>query len=187
MCVTRLLLTSGCGSGDVPGSSLASGDTARSLYRVLRSSPRAAEKFRTALQQRLAEGKLKLNLDKSAIVPFARRSPKGTIAFLGFELYWRRDIAKRRLLKLKTQPKRLSRSMSSFTAWIKSSRNKMKLDRLWGIARAKLAGHLNYYGVRSNSAKLNHYCLNLPRFRGQHDYVAASTVVERNSNSIGLT
>lgn len=118
---------------------------------------KTAEKFRTALEQRLAKGKLKLNLDKSAIVPFARRNPRGTIAFLGFEFYWGRDAAKRRILKLKTQPKRLARSMKSFTAWIKASRNRMKLDKLWGIARAKLAGHFNYYGVRSNSAKLNHF------------------------------
>lgn len=44
MCVTRLLLTSGCGPGDVPGLSPVSGNTARSLYRVLRSSPRGAER-----------------------------------------------------------------------------------------------------------------------------------------------
>jgi hypothetical protein len=29
--------------------------------------------------------------------------------------------------------------------------------------------------------------LNLPRFRGQHDYVADAAIVERSSNSIGLT
>lgn len=116
-----------------------------------------AQRFRTALTQRLAEGKLKLNLDKSSIVPFSRRSPKGTIAFLGFELYWGRDLARRRVLKVKTQPKRLSRSLSNFTDWIKTSRNRSKLDKLWALARSKLTGHYNYYGVRSNSAKLNHF------------------------------
>jgi group II intron reverse transcriptase/maturase len=120
-------------------------------------SDTAAQQFRTALMARLAEGELKLNLDKSAIVPFSRRSPKGTIAFLGFELYWGRDSAKRRVLKLKTQPKRLSRSIVGFTDWIKANRNKYKLDELWRLARSKLAGHYNYYGVRSNSAKLSHF------------------------------
>lgn len=116
-----------------------------------------AERFRTALVARLAEGDLKLNLDKSAIVPFSRRSPKGTIAFLGFELYWGKDAAQRRVLKLKTQPKRLSRSICDFTDWIKTSRNRMKLDKLWRLARSKFLGHFNYYGVRSNSAKLSHF------------------------------
>jgi hypothetical protein len=118
---------------------------------------KTAERFRTELMARLAEGDLKLNLDKSAIVPFSRRSPKGTIAFLGFELYWGRDAAKRRVLKLKTQPKRLGRSICSFTDWIKAYRNKWRLDDLWRLARSKIAGHYNYYGVRSNSAKLSHF------------------------------
>lgn len=116
-----------------------------------------AEKFRTALVQRLAEGDLKLNLDKSAIVPFSRHSPQGTIAFLGFELYWGRDAARQKVLKLKTQPKRLSRSISDFTDWIKVSRNRMNLDKLWSLARSKLVGHYNYYGVRSNSPKVSHF------------------------------
>ena len=116
-----------------------------------------AEKFRAALVVRMAEGKLRLNLDKSSIVPFSRRSPQGTVAFLGFELYWGRDAARRRFLKLKTQPKRLSRCITDFTDWIKTTRNRMKLDRLWRLARAKLDGHFAYFGVRTNSAKLNHF------------------------------
>jgi group II intron reverse transcriptase/maturase len=119
--------------------------------------PATAEKFRSALVERMAEGKLRLNLDKSSLVPFSRRRPQGTVAFLGFELYWGRDAAKRRFLKLKTQPKRLSRSISAFTDWIKATRNRRKLDHLWRIARAKMQGHFNYFGVRSNSAKLNHF------------------------------
>jgi len=39
-CVTKLQLTSGCRSGDDPGRSLVSGNTERSLYRVLRLAPR---------------------------------------------------------------------------------------------------------------------------------------------------
>lgn len=116
-----------------------------------------AEKFRAALIERMAEGKLRLNLDKSSTVPFSRRKPEGTVAFLGFELYWGRDAAKRRILKLKTQPKRLSRSVSAFTDWIKTARNRVKLDRLWQSARARLRGHFNYFGVRFNSAKLSHF------------------------------
>jgi len=122
---------------------------------VFKSSA-TAEKFREALISRMAEGGLKLNLDKSGTVAFSRHNPKGTIAFLGFEFYWGRT-GRGKVLKLKTQPKRLSRSMVAFTEWIKATRNRMKLDKLWRIASAKLIGHFNYYAVRSNSAKLNHF------------------------------
>jgi hypothetical protein len=44
MCVTKLLLTSECRPGDVPDRSLVSGNTERSLYRVLRFAPRGAER-----------------------------------------------------------------------------------------------------------------------------------------------
>jgi kynurenine formamidase len=40
---------------------------------------------------------------------------------------------------------------------IKSARNRMKLDRLWQIASAKLQGHFNYFGVLFNSAKLSRF------------------------------
>lgn len=116
-----------------------------------------AEKFRTDLDARLREGKLTLNLDKSGIVPFGRRNPNGTVAFLGFELYWGRDRARRRFLKLKTQPKRLSRSIQAFTDWIKAMRNRLKLDRIWSLTSSRLRGHFNYFAVRTNSAKLSHY------------------------------
>lgn len=117
----------------------------------------SAEKFRTALVERMAEGKLRLNLDKSSIVPFSRNAPRGNVAFLGFAYYWGRDAARRKVLKLKTLPKRLSRSIQAFTEWTKTTRNKMKLDRLWRIARAKMQGHFNYFGVIFNSGKLSHF------------------------------
>jgi RNA-directed DNA polymerase len=116
-----------------------------------------AEEFRVALIHRLSEGELKLNLDKSAVVPFSRHNPKGTVALLGFELFWGKSIAKKTVLKLKTQPKRLARSMNDFTDWIKTQRNRSKLDRLWKLARSKIEGHFNYYGVRTNLSKVSHF------------------------------
>jgi ribonuclease HI len=82
---------------------------------------------------------------------------QGTVTFLGFEFYWGRAAKRAKVLKLKTQPKRLSRSMSAFTDWIKTHRNRMKLDKLWQLAATKLRGHFNYYGVRSNSRKLAYF------------------------------
>lgn len=118
---------------------------------------RTADEFRLALAARLAEAGLRLNLGKSGVVPFSKRSPKATVPFLGFELYWGRDAARRKLLKLKTQPKRLHRSIQAFKEWVKLARNRMKLDKLWSLARAKLQGHFSYFGVSFNEAKLSHF------------------------------
>jgi len=116
-----------------------------------------ADEFRQALATRLAEAGLRLNLDKSGIVPFSKNAPKGTVSFLGFELYWGRDAVRRKTLKIKTQPKRLNRSIQAFKEWVKLTRNRMKLDQLWSLARAKLQGHFSYFGVTFNEAKLNHF------------------------------
>jgi RNA-directed DNA polymerase len=117
----------------------------------------AANSFREALMARLEEGELKLNLDKSTIVPFSRQSPKGTVSFLGFEFFWGRTKSQRIRLKTKTLAKRFSKAVNDFTSWIKAQRNRAKLDALWAVAKAKLTGHFLYYGVRSNAAKLDHF------------------------------
>lgn len=116
-----------------------------------------ADEFRLALAARLAEAGLRLNLDKSGVVPFSKRSPKGNVPFLGFQFYWGRNATGRRTLKLKTQPERLGRSIQAFKEWVKLVRNRMTLDKLWSRARAKLQGHFNYFGVSYNEAKLNHF------------------------------
>ena len=33
----------------------------------------------------------------------------------------------------------------------------MKLKELWKIAKAKITGHLNYYGYSMNNLKFNHF------------------------------
>lgn len=116
-----------------------------------------ARAFQEALVARMAEAGLRLNLDKTRIVPFSAHAPRGTITLLGFELYWgvRRGIGK--LLKVKTIPKRLVRAMQNFTEWIKRIRNRKTTTTIWKEAAAKLVGHYNYYGVQSNEAKLEHF------------------------------
>ena len=64
-----------------------------------------AQSFHTALQARLQEAGLSLNLSKSAIVPFSATAPEGFVSFLGFTLYWGHNPKKERLLKLKQQPR----------------------------------------------------------------------------------
>lgn len=116
-----------------------------------------ARAFREQLVARLAEAGLRLNLDKTRIVPFSARAPKGTISLLGFELYWGIRRGTGRVLKVKTIPKRLNQSMQNFSTWIKAARNRKTLKALWAEAAMKLHGHYQYYGVTFNEAKLSHF------------------------------
>lgn len=113
--------------------------------------------FKQALTERVAEAGLKLNEDKTRVVPFSARKPVGTVSLLGFELYWGKRPGTGKTLKVKTIPKRLNRSLQAFTTWVKGVRNRMTLATLWKQLAAKLRGHYNYYGVTSNEAKLSHF------------------------------
>jgi group II intron reverse transcriptase/maturase len=116
-----------------------------------------AQTFQKALIRRMAEAGLKLNAEKTQVVPFSARNPKGTISLLGFQFYWGKRQDSVRLLKVKTLPKRLNRSLQAFYQWIKSCRHRFKTQTLWELAAKKLQGHYHYYGVRTNEAKLNHF------------------------------
>jgi RNA-directed DNA polymerase len=116
-----------------------------------------ARSFQQALGAHLAEAGLKLNLDKTRIVPFSASAPKGTITLLGFELYWGQHFGKGKRLKVKTIPKRLARAAQNFKDWIKAIRNRKTLASIWDMAAHKLVGHYNYYGVISNEPKLSHF------------------------------
>ena len=121
------------------------------------SDEETARSFQLALIERMAEAGLRLNLDKTRIVPFSAAAPKGTITLLGFELYWGTKPGLGKMLKVKTIPKRLARAVQSFTQWIKSVRNRKTTSAIWSEAAAKLTGHFRYYGVVCNEAKLSHF------------------------------
>ncbi len=85
-----------------------------------------ARAFQQALGARLIEAGLKLNLDKTRIVPFSASAPKGTITLLGFELYWGQHFGKGKRLKVKTIPKRLARAAQNFKDRIKARRSQKR-------------------------------------------------------------
>jgi RNA-directed DNA polymerase len=117
-----------------------------------------ASAFQAALVERMKEAGLNLNLDKSGIVSFNADAPRGIISFLGFELYWGyASGGSKRTLKLKTSAKKLGRSISNFTDWIKAARNRKPTKDLWRMAAAKLRGHFVYFGVSYNQSKLIHF------------------------------
>jgi RNA-directed DNA polymerase len=114
--------------------------------------------FQAALGEQLwKEGGIKLNAEKSGLTRFNYRKPEGDIPFLGFILYWGRSATLKRTLKVKTNPKKVAASIQRFKDWIKANRHRHRLAKLWDLAASRLRGHYNYYGVRFNEAKLNHY------------------------------
>ena len=119
-----------------------------------------AEDFKAQLSKRFDEEfKLKMNEEKSNILDFNQKSPQGEIQFLGFNFYWghkSRNCSKK-LLKVKTTPKKLSKCIAEFSEWIKASRSRLTLDKIWLKTAQKLRGHYSYYGVSFNRPKLNHY------------------------------
>jgi hypothetical protein len=101
--------------------------------------------------------KIRLNEDKSGILKFDSKSPQGPLPFVGFVLYWGCYTRTRKILKVKTAPKKLAKCLNEFVLWIKTIRHKKKLDVIWDLAAAKLRGHYQYYGVSFNHSKLHHY------------------------------
>lgn len=117
-----------------------------------------AHEFKAALKARLEDfGKLKLNTEKSGVLKFDRHQPEGELPFLGFHFYWGKDQKNKRLLKVKTAPKKLAKCIATFYEWIKATRSRKTLDDIWSLAAAKLRGHYNYYGISFNRQKMNHY------------------------------
>jgi group II intron reverse transcriptase/maturase len=114
-----------------------------------------AKWFNQCLKQRVEEYGLQLNEDKTHTIVMDKAS-HAQFNFLGFTFYWGKQ-GSRRLLKVKTQKEKLIKSIREFEQWIKKVRNQFKLKELWALAKAKVTGHINYFGYRMNALKLNHF------------------------------
>lgn len=114
-----------------------------------------AKDFLIALKKRVEEYSLILNEDKTKIINLSK-GLKNSFNFLGFTFYWGKQ-GKRRILKVKTQKEKLIKGIKEFYDWIKKYRNTMKLKQIWDLAKAKIQGHINYYGYQMNGLKINHF------------------------------
>jgi RNA-directed DNA polymerase len=116
---------------------------------------RDAERIMDVLDKRLGRFKLKLNKDKTKVVPFSKDKARkgiqqGTFDFLGFTFYLGKSESGTVIPKIKTAKKRFVTKMKKVTMWVKENRNKYKLIPLWKTFGAKLRGHIQYYGVSHN-------------------------------------
>jgi len=86
---------------------------------------RDAERILRALRQRLAKYHLRLNEEKTRLVPFApqatrRGEPQGAFEFLGFLCYWGRSRKGAAIPKVKTSGKRLRTKLTRVKEWARS-------------------------------------------------------------------
>ena len=114
-----------------------------------------AKEFMSALRKRVSKYEISLNEEKTRILKLSKQS-HDSFNFLGFTFY-RGKQSSRNILKIKTEKGKLKRAIEDFYSWIKKNRNRMKLKELWSMARAKITGHLNYYGYWMNNLKVQHF------------------------------
>lgn len=118
------------------------------------SKEQQAKDFLVALRLRLAEYKLSVNEDKTAIINFAK-GRETIFSFLGFTFFWNKRKGWSKInLVIKTQRDKLAKKVQEFTEWIKLNRSRLSRKEIWLITASKLRGHYNYYGYYCNRGKL---------------------------------
>lgn len=118
-----------------------------------------APRILKALEGRLDRFSLRLNSDKTQIVDFSRYDyekgkKQGTFNFLGFTLFIGRSRKGRPIVKIKTAKKTFATKLKAISEWCKKNRNNYRLAELWKSFRAKMKGHINYYGISHNFERM---------------------------------
>jgi RNA-directed DNA polymerase len=121
-----------------------------------------AVRIRQSLGKRLEKFKLQLNEEKTKLVAFDKKAAaqgvkQGTFDFLGFTFYWGKSQAGRVIPKLKTRAKTMKTKLNKLKEWAKQVRNQQPLKEIWKTFKAKLRGHIQYYGVSHNSDQVKHF------------------------------
>jgi RNA-directed DNA polymerase len=114
-----------------------------------------AKRIKETLGKRLDKFKLQLNEEKTKLIPFDKKQTKlgkeqGTFDFLGFTFYLGKSRAGWVIPKLKTRAKTLKAKLNKVKEWAKQVRNRTTLEEIWKTFRAKIRGHIQYYGVSFN-------------------------------------
>lgn len=118
-----------------------------------------AQRIKRTLGQRLEKFKLQLNEEKTKLVAFdkkaaARGVKQETFDFLGFTFYWGKARSGRIIPKLRTRAKTMRTKLKRVNEWARQVRNQKSLKEIWKTLKAKLRGHVQYYGVSHNDAQV---------------------------------
>jgi len=120
------------------------------------------------LKERLDRFSLIINSEKTKIVDFnnvrmARGQEQGEFKFLGFIFYLGKSRAGRILVKIRTNRKTFTQKLKAITEWCKTTRNKLRLKKLWQLFIAKIRGHIQYYGVSHNLLSISKFVMEAKR------------------------
>jgi len=121
-----------------------------------------AQRIRKTLGKRLEKFKLQLNEEKTKLISFDKKAvaqgvKQGTFDFLGFTFYWGNSKIGRTIPKLKTRARTLATKLKRVNEWAKQIRNERPLKEIWKILKAKMRGHVQYYGVSHNAKKVERF------------------------------
>jgi len=119
-----------------------------------------ARRIMKVLPQRFRRYGLTIHPRKTKLVKFSKPSrnepadpEQGTFVFLGFSHYWAKTRQAYWVIKRKTAPKRLRRTVKAIWQWCKENRHQ-SITEQYRMICLKLRGHYQYYGLRSNYAQL---------------------------------
>lgn len=119
-----------------------------------------ARRIMRVLPQRFRRYGLSIHPDKTKLVKFSRPTgnkppdpEQGTFVFLGFSHYWAKTRQAYWVIKRKTAPKRLRRTVKAIWQWCKENRHLPIAEQYQRLCQ-KLRGHYQYYGLRSNYRQL---------------------------------
>jgi RNA-directed DNA polymerase len=119
-----------------------------------------ARRVMEVLPKRFARFELTIHPEKTRLVPFQKPGcqqeagkGKGSFVFLGFTHYWAKSRRNNWVIKRKTAPKRLRRSMKNVWEWCRQNRHE-PLREQYRMLCLKLNGHYQYYGIQGNFVML---------------------------------
>ena len=121
-----------------------------------------AKRIHDALGYRLEKFKLKMNEEKTKLVRFSkeeatRGNQQEAFDFLGFTFYWGKSKKGHTIPKVKTSGKKFRAKLKDVRVWAQTVRSKMNLESIWRIFKAKLRGHIQYYGISFNMKKVDEF------------------------------
>lgn len=129
---------------------------------VITESEAEAELVLQKLKERLERCGLSLNGKKSKIACFSRsdfsqEKETDSFQFLGFTFYLSKSLKGFVVPKVRTEKTRYRKKLAALSAWCIRERNRMPLADFWKTYVSKVQGHLNYFGVSTNTQMLERY------------------------------
>lgn len=125
---------------------------------IVFSSEGDARRVMEVLPKRFDKYGLRLNAEKTRLIPFCRPrggqgERPGTFDLLGFTHYWGRSRKGSWVVKRKTAKARMNRALKRISQWCKCHRHLPVAEQHQGLVR-KLRGHFSYYGITGNGRAL---------------------------------